>query len=131
MSNIARVEPKGIQPGSGACRPLHNVFVVENFVDEMAAAAKQDPGRLSPRSPWQKLARESSARSCLRKNRAGDSPSQGKGRGVSLQFVFGQLFAQVRRGRGLQRTGNVRVTAWSCAWIAAPSSIPTPCRRSL
>ena len=45
MSGSSR---RACRPPSGAASGrLHNVFVVESFIDELAAAAKQDPGRLS------------------------------------------------------------------------------------
>jgi isoquinoline 1-oxidoreductase beta subunit len=44
LVDYVRVEPAGIPTGWWrGVGPTHNVFVVESFVDELAAAAKQDP----------------------------------------------------------------------------------------
>jgi CO/xanthine dehydrogenase Mo-binding subunit len=75
--------------------PTHNIFVVESFIDELAAAAKQDPVafRLAmlDHNPRAKRVLELAA------ERAGwhKALPEGWGRGVSLQFAFGTYMAQV------------------------------------
>jgi isoquinoline 1-oxidoreductase beta subunit len=91
-----RVEPRGIPTafwrGVG---PTHNVFVVESFIDELAAAAGQDPvayrRQLLTNNPRAAAVLELAA------SRAswGDPLPAGRGRGVSVQHVFGSYVAQV------------------------------------
>ena len=91
-----RVEPPGIPTafwrGVG---PTHNVFVVESFIDELAAAARQDPvayrKALLGNSPRAAAVLELAAS----KAGWGDPLPAGRGRGVSLQHVFGSYVAQV------------------------------------
>src|SRR5262245_10429752 len=91
-----RVEPPGIPTafwrGVG---PSHNVFVVESFMDELAAAAKQDPVAyrlaLLDKSPRAKAVLALAA-----ENAGWGQPlPAGMGRGVSLQHVFATYMAHV------------------------------------
>ena len=57
-----RVEPPGIPTAFWrSVGPSHNVFVTESFMDELAAAAKQDPSRLSACAARQDAARQGGA----------------------------------------------------------------------
>jgi CO/xanthine dehydrogenase Mo-binding subunit len=73
--------------------PSHNVFVTESFMDELAAAAKQDAvayrRALLDKSPRAKAVLELAAE----KAGWGQSLPERVGRGVSLQFVFGTYMA--------------------------------------
>ncbi len=91
-----RHEPAGVPTawwrGVG---PTHNVFVVESFIDECAAAAGQDP--VAYRRTM--LARNPRALAVLnlaaeRSGWGGGLPP-GRGRGVSLQYAFSSFLAHV------------------------------------
>lgn len=90
--NHEPVVPTAFWRGVG---PAHNTFVIESFIDEMAAAAKQDPVayRLAL------LATNPRAHAVLKlaseKAGWGDMLPAGQGRGVSVQFAFGTYLALV------------------------------------
>ena len=66
-----RVEPAGIPTAFWrSVGPSHNVFVTESFIDELAAAAKQDPVA-SAGPPRQVAPRQSCPRACRGKGRLG------------------------------------------------------------
>ena len=110
-----RVEPPGIpttfwrSPG-----PSHHVFVIESFMDELAAAAKQDAvayrRALLDKSPRAKAVLELAAE----KAGWGQSLPERVGRGVSLQFVFGTYMAQVAEVE-VSKNGAIRVRRVVCA----------------
>jgi isoquinoline 1-oxidoreductase beta subunit len=110
-----RVEPPGIPTAFWrSVGPSHTVFVVESFVDELVAAAKQDPVayRLSL------LDKTPRARAVLalaaEKAGWGQPLPQRVGRGVSLQFVFATYMAQVAEVE-VSKDGTVRVRRVVCA----------------
>src|SRR5229473_2324936 len=110
-----RVEPPGIPTAFWrSVGPSHNVFVVESFMDELAAAAKQDPvayrRALLDKSPRAKAVLELAAE----KAGWGQPLPQGFGRGVSLQFVFATYMAQIVEVE-VARDGTVRVRRVVCA----------------
>jgi isoquinoline 1-oxidoreductase subunit beta len=110
-----RVEPPGIPTAFWrSVGPSHNVFVSESFVDELAAAAKQDPVAyrlaLLDRSPRAKAVLELAAETAG----WGQPLPQGFGRGVSLQFVFATYVAQIAEVE-VSRDGAVRVHRVVCA----------------
>src|SRR5438132_5083820 len=91
-----RVEPPGIPTAFWrSVGPSHNVFVVESFMDELAAAAKQDPvayrRALLDKTPRAKAVLELAAE----KAGWGQPLPERVGRGVSLQHVFATYMAQV------------------------------------
>ena len=96
--------------------PTHNIFVVESFIDELAAAAKQDPFEyrraLLDRSPRAKAVLELAARQAG----WGNPPPlpAGAGRGISLLHAFGSYIAQVAEVV-VSRLGEVRVPRVVCA----------------
>ena len=123
----ARVEPKGISTGFWrSVGPSHNVFVVESFVDEMAAAAKRDPvafrRALLGKSPRAKAVLDLAAE----KAGWGQPLPKGSGRGVSLQFVFGSYLAQVAEVE-VAKDGSVRVRrvvcAMDCGTVVNPDTV--------
>jgi isoquinoline 1-oxidoreductase beta subunit len=110
-----RVEPPGIPTAFWrSVGPSHNVFVVESFMDELAAAAGQDSvayrRALLGKSPRAKAVLDLAAV----KAGWGQLPAEGIGRGVSLQFVFGSYMAQVAEVE-VAKDGAVRVARVVCA----------------
>src|SRR4029077_13215193 len=110
-----RAEPPGIPTAFWrSVGPSHNVFVTESFVDELAAAAKQDPvvyrRALLDKTPRAKAVLELAAE----KAGWGRPLPEGVGRGVSLQFVFATYLAQVAEVE-VAKDGTVRVRRVVCA----------------
>jgi isoquinoline 1-oxidoreductase beta subunit len=110
-----RVEPPGIPTAFWrSVGPSHNVFVTESFMDELAAAAKQDPvayrRALLDKTPRAKAVLELAAE----KAGWGQPLPQGIGRGVSLQFAFATYMAQVAEVE-VSKDGAVRVRRVVCA----------------
>lgn len=90
--NHEPVVPTAFWRGVG---PAHNIFVVESFIDEMAATAKQDPvayrSALLGKNPRAKAVLELASQ----KAGWGEKMPAGQGRGVSVQFAFGTYLALV------------------------------------
>jgi isoquinoline 1-oxidoreductase beta subunit len=110
-----RVEPPGIPTAFWrSVGPSHNVFVVESFMDELAAAAKQDAVAyrlaLLDKAPRAKAVLEFAAQ----KAGWGQPVPTRAGRGVSVQFVFGTYMAQVAEVE-VSRDGTVHVRRVVCA----------------
>ncbi len=110
-----RVEPPGIPTAFWrSVGPSHNVFVTESFMDELAAAAKQDAvayrRALLDKSPRAKAVLELAAE----KAGWGQPLPQGVGRGVSVQFAFATYMAQVAEVE-VSKDGAVRVRRVVCA----------------
>ena len=113
--DYVRVEPPGIPTafwrGVG---PTHNVFVVESFIDELAAAAKQDP------VAYRKLLLGHNPRALGVLNLATEKAGWGqplpdrRGRGVSVQFAFGSYLSQVAEVE-VASDGSVKVHRIVCA----------------
>ncbi len=110
-----RVEPPGIPTAFWrSVGPSHNVFVVESFMDELAAAAKQDAvayrRALLDKAPRAKAVLELAAE----KAGWGQPLPERVGRGVSVQFVFATYLAQVAEVE-VSKNGTVRVRRVVCA----------------
>jgi isoquinoline 1-oxidoreductase beta subunit len=110
-----RVEPPGIPTAFWrSVGPSHNVFVTESFIDELAAAAKQDAvayrRALLGKSPRAKAVLDLAAE----KAGWGQPLPEGTGRGVSLQHVFATYMAQVAEVQ-VSKVGDVRVRRVTCA----------------
>jgi isoquinoline 1-oxidoreductase beta subunit len=110
-----RQEPPGVPTafwrGVG---PTHNIFVVESFIDELAAAAQQDPFEyrrtLLDQSPRARAVLELAAA----QGDWGKPLPRGSGRGISLLHAFGSHIAQVAEV-SVSREGEVRVQRVACA----------------
>ena len=123
-----RQEPPGIPTafwrGVG---PTHNIFVVEGFIDELAAAAKQDPFEyrraLLDRSPRAKAVLELAA------ERAGwgQPLPTGRGRGIALLHAFGETYIAQVAEVSVSKAGDVRVhrvvCAVDCGTIVNPDTV--------
>jgi isoquinoline 1-oxidoreductase beta subunit len=110
-----RKEPPGIPTAFWrSVGPSHSVFVVESFMDELAAAAKRDP------VAYRRALLDNAPRACAVLDLAAEKAGWGKplptgvGHGVSLQFVFGTYMAQVAEVE-VAKDGNVRVKRVVCA----------------
>ena len=110
-----RVEPPGVPTAFWrSVGPSHNVFVTESFIDELAAAAKQDPvayrRALLDQSPRARAVLDLAAE----KAGWGEPLPERVGRGVSLQTTFGTFMAQVAEVE-VGKDGAVRVRRVVCA----------------
>ncbi len=110
-----RVEPPGIPTAFWrSVGPSHNVFVTESFMDELAAAARQDP--VAYRLALLDQAPRAKAVLALAAEKAGwgQPLPERVGRGVSLQFVFATYMAHVAEVE-VAKDGAVRVRRVVCA----------------
>ncbi|MGL4287581.1 MAG: xanthine dehydrogenase family protein molybdopterin-binding subunit, partial [Phreatobacter sp.] len=113
--DYVRVEPPGIPTswwrGVG---PTHNVFVVESFIDELAAAAAQDP------VAYRRALLGANPRALAVLNLAAEKAGWGgplparRGRGISVQFAFGSYVALAAEVE-VAADGQVRVHRLTCA----------------
>lgn len=122
-----RVEPPGIPTAFWrSVGPSHNVFVTESFIDELAAAAKQDAvayrRALLDHNPRAKAVLDLAAE----KAGWGTPLPPGRGRGVALQNVFGSYLAQVAEVE-VAKDGSVRVhrvvCAMDCGIVVNPDTV--------
>jgi isoquinoline 1-oxidoreductase beta subunit len=110
-----RHEPPGIPTAWWrSVGPSHNIFVVESFIDELAAAAKKDP------VDYRRALLDKSPRALAVLNLAAERAGWGKplpkgsGRGIAVQTVFGTFMAQVAELE-VEKNGEVRVKRVTCA----------------
>jgi isoquinoline 1-oxidoreductase beta subunit len=123
---FVRRDPQGVPTGwwrgVGATR---GVFVVESFIDELAAAAQQDPVRYR-----RALLKDARLRAVLdlAADRAGWGMAlpAGSGRGVSMQHAFGSYLALVAEvsvnEKGEPRVERV-VCAMDCGRVVNPDGV--------
>jgi isoquinoline 1-oxidoreductase subunit beta len=125
--DFVRHEPDGMNTswwrGVG---PTHNVFVVESFVDEIAAAARQDP------VVFRRSLLRKNPRALAVLNLAADKAGWGgklpanTGRGVSLQFAFGTYLCTVLEV-SVPPSGEIRlnraVVAVDCGMTVNPDTV--------
>ena len=115
LVDYVRQEPPGIQTGWWrGVGPTHNIFMVESFMDELAAAAGKDPVEyrraLLGKSPRARGVLDLAAE----KAGWGRPLPPGRGRGVSVQFAFGTYLSQVAEV-AVSKEGEVRVERVVCA----------------
>jgi isoquinoline 1-oxidoreductase subunit beta len=105
--------------------PTRSVFVVESFMDELAATAQQDPvhfRRAFLKAPRMRAALDLAA------DRAGWGTAlpSGSGRGVSIQYAFGSYLAQVAEvsvnAQGQPRVERV-VCVMDCGQVVNPDGV--------
>jgi len=118
--DYVRQEPPGVPTafwrGVG---PTHSIFVVESFIDELAAAAQRDPFEyrraLLDRSPRAKAVLELAAeRAGWGRPLPAGGGGGGGGRGIALLHAFGSYIAQVAEVV-VSKQGDVRVRRVVCA----------------
>jgi isoquinoline 1-oxidoreductase subunit beta len=115
LVDYVRAEPPGITTGFWrGVGPAHNVFVVESFLDELAAAAGRDPvayrRSLLAHNPRALAVLDLAAE----KAGWGQPMPAGKGRGAAVQFAFGSYLSQVAEV-SVDEKGNVKVERIVCA----------------
>jgi isoquinoline 1-oxidoreductase beta subunit len=103
----------------------HNAFFSESFIDELAAATKQDP--LAFRLNWLKDAPRYAAVLKLAADKAawGTPLSAGRARGIALHESFGSIVAQVAEvslANGQIRVHRV-VCAIDCGTVVNPATV--------
>jgi isoquinoline 1-oxidoreductase subunit beta len=123
---FVRRDPPGVPTGWWrGVGPTRSVFVVESFIDELAAAAQQDPVRYR-----RALLKDPRMRAVLdlAADRAGWGMGlpAGSGRGVSIQHAFGSYLAQVVEvsvsEKGEPRVERV-VCAMDCGQVVNPDGV--------
>jgi isoquinoline 1-oxidoreductase beta subunit len=107
--------PSGITTGWWrGVGPAHNIFVVESFIDELAALAKTDPvdyrRRLLNNAPRMRGVLDLAAE----KAGWGSPLPAGVGRGVSVQFAMGSYLSQIAEVE-VSKDGEVNVRRVVCA----------------
>lgn len=106
--------------------PAHNVFVVESFIDELAAAAKQDPVEfrrgLLAKNPRARKVLELAAE----KAGWGTALPKGIGRGIMVQYAFGSYLSVVCEA-DVSNGSDIRlrklVAAMDCGQPINPDSV--------
>jgi isoquinoline 1-oxidoreductase beta subunit len=123
---FVRRDPPGVPTGWWrGVGPTRSVFVVESFIDELAAAAQQDPVRYR-----RALLKDPRMRAVLdlAADRAGwrTALPAGSGRGVAIQHAFGSYLAQVAEvsvsDKGAPRVERV-VCAMDCGQVVNPDGV--------
>lgn len=116
LVDYVRHEPPGILTGWWrGVGPTHNIFVVESFIDELAAAAKKDPFEyrrtLLGKSPRARAVLELAAE----KAGWGRPLPRGSGRGISVLHAFGETYIAQVAEVSVSKEGEVRVQRVVCA----------------
>ena len=127
LVDFVRDEPPGLTTGWWrGVGPTHNIFVVESFIDELAAATKTDPVDFR-RSMLAGQPRLLAVLNLAAEKAGWGAPlAEGAGRGVSVQFAMGSYLSQVAEVEvSKQGEVNVRrvVCAVDCGQIVNPDTI--------
>jgi isoquinoline 1-oxidoreductase subunit beta len=106
--------------------PTHNIFVVESFIDELAAATQRDPFQYR-RALLDQLPRAKAVLELAALQAGWDRAlAPGSGRGISLLHAFGSYIAQVAEV-SVSKQGDVRVgrvvCAVDCGTIVNPDTV--------
>jgi isoquinoline 1-oxidoreductase beta subunit len=106
--------------------PTHNVFIVESFVDELAAAAGKDPLAFR-RGLLAKNPRALAVLNLAAEKAGWGSPvGPGVGRGIALQFAFGTYLATVLEIE-VSKAGDIRLlkanAAVDCGPVVNPNTV--------
>jgi isoquinoline 1-oxidoreductase beta subunit len=113
--DYVRVEPPGVATafwrGVG---PVHNVFVVESFIDELAAAVRQDPVEYRKALLGHNPRALGVLTLVAEKANWGEPLPKGRGRGISVQFAFGSYLSQVAEVE-VAKDGSVKIRRIVCA----------------
>jgi CO/xanthine dehydrogenase Mo-binding subunit len=127
LVDYVRDEPPGLTTGWWrGVGPTHNIFVVESFIDELAAATKKDPVDFR-RSLLAEQPRVLGVLNLAAEMAGwGTSLPDGVGRGVSVQFAMGSYLSQVAEVE-VSKDGEVKVRrvvcAVDCGQIVNPDTI--------
>lgn len=127
LVEYVRAEPRGVPTswwrGVG---PTHNVFVVESFIDELAAAAGVDPVEFRRRMLGKQPRALAVLNTATEKAGWGSALPKGAGRGVSLQYAFGSWVSAVVRVHVSDR-GEIRLEqadiAVDCGPVVNPDTL--------
>ena len=127
LVDFVRDEPPGLTTGWWrGVGPTHNIFVVESFIDELAAATKTDPVEFR-RSMLASQPRVLGVLNLATEKAGWGTPlAEGVGRGVSVQFAMGSYLSQVAEIE-VSKEGEVKVRrvvcAVDCGQIVNPDTI--------
>ena len=115
LLDYVRQEPPGLTTGNWrGVGPTHNIFVVESFIDELAAAAKKDPVEYR-RGLLGKSPRVLGALNLAAEKAGWGQPlAPGLGRGVSVQLAMGTCLSQIAEVE-VSKDGEVSVRRVVCA----------------
>jgi isoquinoline 1-oxidoreductase beta subunit len=131
MANVrveyVRHEPRGIRTGFWrGVGPTHNVFVIESFIDELAAAARKEPVEFRRALIGTSVRSRAVLDLAVARAGWGQPLPAGRGRGVSVQCAFGSYVAQIAEVE-VSATGEVRVhrvvCAVDCGQIVNPDTV--------
>ena len=127
LVDYVRDEPPGLTTGWWrGVGPTHNVFVVESFIDELAAATKTDPVEFR-RSMLASEPRVLGVLNLAAERAGWGTPlPEGVGRGISVQFAMSSYLSQVAEVE-VSKEGEVKVRrvvcAVDCGQIVNPDTI--------
>jgi isoquinoline 1-oxidoreductase beta subunit len=127
LVDYVRDEPPGLTTGWWrGVGPTHNIFVVESFIDELAAATKKDPVEFR-RALLSKSPRVLGVLNLAAEKAGWGTPlPDGVGRGVSVQFAMGSHLSQIAEVE-VSKEGEVKirrvVCAVDCGQIVNPDTI--------
>jgi CO/xanthine dehydrogenase Mo-binding subunit len=127
LVDYVRDEPPGLTTGWWrGVGPTHNVFVVESFIDELAAATKTDPVEFR-RSMLASQPRVLGVLNLAAERAGWGTPlPEGVGRGISVQFAMSSYLSQVAEVE-VSKEGEVKVRrvvcAVDCGQIVNPDTI--------